>query len=852
MKKGIISLWLMFCFISIFAVSIGDLIDNYSIDTALNEINMNRNDLTFQFYKYNRDFYRINMVDSLFVRPMDTFIYTNSLSHKMWENAAAKINYPALIEYSYKQLDVSLQISKKNIPAALPKNIQKSIKKLNPEHQNIMTNIYQSYALIESFYNLSLAQLNEAEKKEILSYFNNEGNDDNSGISYLDLKAWKKHSTETNEKTKKIYQLLKKVNFTYLATASYLCAELVKNVENVVLTSSSSNFKKDKAVIETEFGSVIINPEPNADLSKAIFVLDYQENRVYRQQESNHVLVVLDFAGNDTYFGNNNAQGGALFGIQYFIDYKGDDLYTAKNNSQGSSCLGTGFLIDYEGNDRYIAETQVQGAGKLGVGLLMDINGNDSYECALYGQGFGYVKGFGSLTDMKGNDRYVVNKTHVDWLRYDSHYESLSQGCGLGIRPWFSGGIGLLSDKEGNDLYVSDIYGQGTAYWYAIGGLVDGGGNDQYLSYQYAQGSGVHLAFAALTDYQGDDLYSSKGVSQGCGHDYAFGGLADLAGQDNYVCYDLSQGGGNANAISVFIDAMGDDGYIAKRENTMGYSDLRRSYGYIGLFLDLNGNDMYGSPKGKNNTTWTGSTYGAGLDTNDEELSTVVEQTVSPAKPVDMKIPADLDSLFLLASAQPQALAHLVQPARDKIISMSESAMPYLVSQLKTEEVREQLTLTETIPKIGNKAIPFLVQAAQDSTMASFAISLIGLTKDSTAFDVLTNWLDENNPNYYYALRALQDIQNPRSVPYFIRGLKNSSVSIRRECAIGLQKNPSEEALEPLIDCLDDPWQEVRYSAYTAIEKTPLSNPSYLKNKADLSIGLKRKMLETLAKKKKI
>lgn len=57
-----------------------------------------------------------------------------------------------------------------------------------------------------------------------------------------------------------------------------------------------------------------------------------------------------------------------------------------------------------------------------------------------------------------------------------------------------SGGIGLLAEHGGGDHYVSDVYGQGSAYWYAIGVLLDRGGRDFYQVYNYGQGEGATAA----------------------------------------------------------------------------------------------------------------------------------------------------------------------------------------------------------------------------------------------------------------------------------------------------------------------------------------------------------------------
>jgi hypothetical protein len=223
--------------------------------------------------------------------------------------------------------------------------------------------------------------------------------------------------------------------------------------------------------------------------------------------------------------------------------------------------------------------------------------------------------------DSYGNDQYRVGWKYGDVLRYENHYLSLSQGFGYGLRPHFSGGIGLLVDGDGHDSYNADIFGQGASYWFALGGLIDYSGTDRYIAHQYAQGSATHLCLAALIDVDGPDLYSSKGVSQGCGHDLAFGLLLDCAGDDQYHAYDLSQAAGSANGIGMQLDLDGNDGYLVRaKHNTHGYGNPRRDYGSIGLFLDLNGIDIY-SGYGADSTYWiTESRWGIGADVHEEKM----------------------------------------------------------------------------------------------------------------------------------------------------------------------------------------------------------------------------------------
>ncbi len=225
------------------------------------------------------------------------------------------------------------------------------------------------------------------------------------------------------------------------------------------------------------------------------------------------------------------------------------------------------------------------------------------------------MAGLGALIDSSGNDNYFAGGRYKDILRYEDHYISLSQGFAYGLRPMMSGGIGILFDLSGNDVYTSDIFGQGSSYWFSLGTLMDKEGNDKYVSFQYAQGAGTHLCLGILEDEKGDDVYISHGVSQGCGHDLALGILWDKEGNDNYLSESLSQGAGSANGFGIMIDEGGDDGYyVSINANTQGYGNPRRDYGSVGMLLDFSGKDLYRG-NGADSTWWTTpSKWGIGVD----------------------------------------------------------------------------------------------------------------------------------------------------------------------------------------------------------------------------------------------
>lgn len=414
---------------------------------------------------------------------------------------------------------------------------------------------------------------------------------------------------------------------------------------------------------------------------------------------------IIDFSGDDIYVGDDYCFGGAIMGADIVYDGAGNDHYTAGNFSLGAGLFGVGILHDEGGNDHYTGKIFTQGAGQFGIGILAEGTGNDVYVAQSDGQGFGGVRGFGAIADRQGNDVYTASSPFQDFLRYDTHFTTFTQGAALGSRPIASGGIAILADFKGNDTYISDIYGQGTAYWFGLGALYDEEGDDRYQSYQYAQGSGVHFAHGILWDRKGEDAYVSHGVSQGCGHDIAFGALYDERGNDWYAVDGLSLGGGNANAISLFLDERGDDAYIARNhDNTMGYSDFRRSYGMIGCFLDGGGNDSYGSAE-RNSTVQTKSTYGVFADFSMtlENIPQQSEPALTPPAAMRDPLAETLDSLFIQASAAPQKYQYNVAPARAKIVEKGAEAIPFLREQFTTESARERLALHEILPKLYEK-----------------------------------------------------------------------------------------------------------------------------------------------------
>ncbi len=312
-------------------------------------------------------------------------------------------------------------------------------------------------------------------------------------------------------------------------------------------------------------------------------------------------VLIVDIGGNDLYFAKKEGSlATGLKGLGGIIDFEGDDKYFGKNFDLGCGVFGIGFIYDLEGNDIYQSDFATIGSGFAGFGFVIDNSGNDNYISKGYSQGFGFTKGVGFIYDKSGNDFYLVQNGIID-NREVGYHSHLSQGFGFGIRDIASGGVGIILDLNGNDMYKGEYFVQGSSYWFSFGLLYDSTGNDTYSSRRYSQGAGTHFTTGVLMDREGDDSHYSWGVSLGCGHDFSSGFLFDYKGNDLYISDWLSIGAGNANGNGILIDFDGDDFYSSKNKDCMGYGNPDRNTFSIGILFDKNGKDLYNGKELKTN-----------------------------------------------------------------------------------------------------------------------------------------------------------------------------------------------------------------------------------------------------------
>jgi len=410
------------------------------------------------------------------------------------------------------------------------------------------------------------------------------------------------------------------------------------------------------ARIDTPAGAIVIGGKgPNTyqldKMRDVAVVIDLGGDDTYIEGTvgpSRPVLVIIDLEGNDKYKGTKpGIQGGAILGISMLLDLEGDDTYEAVDVAQGSCLAGVGILIDYAGNDRYHGLRRVQGQALGGVGILIDRAGKDDYHAAMWAQGFGGPLGFGLLEDVKGNDHYYCGGKWRDSYPETPGYEGWGQGVGAGLRQVADGGIGVILDGEGDDVYEFDYLAHGGGYWCGLGFARDFAGNDKRLitrkaydgsprterSFQrFGCGWGCHYSLGFLFDDQGNDLYEGTIMGTGMAWDCSVGVLCDFAGNDRYEATGgLTQGCGAQAGLGILFDYDGDDVYLGYGQGyaptDISYHDLPACGGNFSFLIDYGGNDKYGCGA-RNNTYIQRSGPGGFLidrPRRDEEQKTVAK-----------------------------------------------------------------------------------------------------------------------------------------------------------------------------------------------------------------------------------
>jgi len=393
----------------------------------------------------------------------------------------------------------------------------------------------------------------------------------------------------------RVLALLKRVDLRTIETAAVRLANTVESQISALKQVPKAEFHQ-KVRINGVVVDVAGNGDDLHDATDAVLTIDLGGHNRYTGRCGagvGYAAVGIDLGEGATFDVPDLNVGAGVVGIGLEYVSGGNAVFRGKSLCFGSGLAGVGALMREGGKDHYESTSLAEGFGEFGIGLMLDTGGDDTYEVAYNGQGAGRTQGCGWLIDRKGDDIYRAGGLILNSPLFATVHYSNAQGYASGYREddgGVSGGIGLLTDFEGDDNYLGETYCQASSYWFSLGSLFDQAGTDTYSAYHYAQASAMHCCGAYLFDLQGDDSYTIKfGAGHAIGHDYGVAFLLDRQGNDVYAAGDTRPGTGNANGLGLFLDSAGDDRYLGLG----GAGNAARGADSLGVFADLGGTNRY-------------------------------------------------------------------------------------------------------------------------------------------------------------------------------------------------------------------------------------------------------------------
>jgi hypothetical protein len=385
---------------------------------------------------------------------------------------------------------------------------------------------------------------------------------------------------------------------TYLAR---LEADLLAAEQRGVRSSGTNGLRGELLYVSNQSGIAIGGSGGNEYRRDFAVVIDlggddrYHAHGLAAGRPDRPAAVVIDLSGDDRYQSTSTFSFGAGFlGVGLLVDVSGNDRYTSNQSfTQGAAVAGGGLLVDLAGDDAYRGVRYAQGSALAqGVAGLVDMGGDDEHQAGLYAQGFAGPGSLGLLLAQGGDDRYAALGL-VDCGYGDAGtYHAMSQGSAVGFRHYASGGIALLLDEGGRDLYEAGNFSQGGGYYFGWGALVDLGGDpDRYEGSRYAQGFAAHSALGSLWEDGGDDVYRGwVGAQNSAAWDKAVTAFYDAGGDDRYEPgRGFSLGASAHNGLALFVDGGGRDRYrIAP--GRAGPNDYHGGPS-VSVFVDAGGSD---------------------------------------------------------------------------------------------------------------------------------------------------------------------------------------------------------------------------------------------------------------------
>jgi len=179
-----------------------------------------------------------------------------------------------------------------------------------------------------------------------------------------------------------------------------------------------------------------------------------------------------------------------------------------------------------------------------------------------------------------------------------------------------------------------------------------------------------------------------------------------------------------------------------------------------------------------------------------------------------------VDSLFVRASSINVYYSDLVQPSKEALGEMGETAVPRLVEKMKTQDAREMQALEDVFKLIGHPAVSGLVDAlgSNDVYRRRLAARILGEIADSSSLTGLLNYTkDADFRMRAGVISALGKIKDRRGVAPSLIALDDGDYLVRTSAAVALSNLKDPATIQPLLKALSDPYYGVRYSAGSAL-----------------------------------
>ena len=798
------------------------------LDSCLNYLHLERNELGFEKAWAKDDTFKLKIVDYLLDNPLELAKYVEETVETVRGSSIDD-----LTEFITKQLDIEIDETFE----------YHSINSLKPE-DIIVNSLDQAEPYLKKFY----SKLDTLEIHDLIMSVPNLwcGEDNPEDIALKG--SWQREFNVTVDTSRSIdkdrlLNIIKKLDRGSLHIAGLIFIDLIeelqhKNFENLEIIRNGNIEGAEGEILyyaQTKYGELIIGGKGENIYSRDFaFIIDLGGDDTYRCRAGGALgtlgdaySFVIDLDGNDVYFSEERSisMGSGFLGIGILYDQNGNDVYRGTHYSLGAGICGIGILVDNAGEDDYRGGCFTQGSGHYGIGILQDFGeGDDRYLAKIWAQGFGSTFGYGLLNDTGGDDTYRTGGEYLHAPLLPNDYQSFSHGFGMGWRPRAGGGIGVLYDEGGNDFYDGEVFCEGSAYWYSLGILVDGGGNDSYNAAQYAQGAGIHLAVGALWEQGGDDQYHSRnGVVGGTAHDLSVAMLVDESGDDSYI---VSGGYGVSltNSFALFIDKLGNDMYSTWEDHSFGSVRWARGFAGCGIFMDLEGKDRYSrNTLAQDGGLWTHNGWGIGIDLDRDIVTKSAEEIVE-----EIILTAE-DSLKTIKELFDEASLWEVGSNRKKVarakkafLLKSMEAVQYICDKKLVTDKSLELRLIETITKEYPDSIaPLLLTKIDDENkkIQKNAIRLLGVAKYKPAHYPLIEMLEDEKYDYLKRslIGALGSIGNTDATGIISGFLHDEDELCRLSVINALKKIKDKTANEVLIKALDDKIFTVRSAVIIAL-----------------------------------